>query len=431
MKFDIIMLVFGAEYTRTFLDVALPMMLSAGNLPAVAAESQGSTFRFFTTQKDFAAIQASPLFPILNSMLRIEVSIVKESDIKAHRKYGVMTSVHRNAIVQANETDTPLIFLGPDAIVPDGVLARTVEIAKSGKRALMASSYRMTKETYVPAMLEKFPRQKDGSIVVPKRDCVALSLNNLHPISEAFLWDSDNYHRHPAHLYWPVKGTAEPNAEGLLCRCFHIHPLMMWPQRKDVTPPSTIDGKFIAEACPNYDDIYVVEDSDDIFIPEITSLSDHGLMKALLPNGSKVMQFLQINSRLDNALQMKTLVMANWAQRATDKYHRRYIGYKVRNHTGHMTPALWAKAERESDEVVSQINLWMAGNTYQIMLDGLNCPVNLLDVLRNTEPEAEPQASLKSASVGIRKADDPTDAEGQTGIVLEHTVAATYDRVTK
>lgn len=429
MKFDIIMLVFGAEYTRTFLDVALPMMLSPGNLPAVAAESQGSTFRFFTTQKDFATIQASPLFGTLNAMLRIEVSIVKDSDIKAHRKYGVMTSVHRNAIVQANETDTPLIFLGPDAIVPDGVLARTVQIAKSGKRALMASSYRMTKETYVPAMLQKFPVQGDGSIVVPKRDCVALSLNNLHPISEAFLWDSDNYHRHPAHLYWRVGDKADNGGEGLLCRCFHIHPLMMWPQRKDVTPASTIDGKFIAEACPNYDDIYVVEDSDDIFIPEITSLKDLGLLKALLPNGSKVMEFLQINSRLDNALQMKTLVMANWAQRATDKYHRRYIGYKVRNHTGDMTPALWAKAERQSDEVVSQINLWMAGNTYQIMLDALHCPVNLLDVLQGAE--SDPAAENAGSVAGIGKANDPTDAEGQTGVILEHPVAASYDRAAR
>src|SRR5262249_12839548 len=158
-------------------------------------------------------------------------------------------------------------------------------------------------------------QDKHGVIAAPPRELVKMSLPRLHPLSEAFLWDSPDYHRMPAHMYWRVGG------EGGRLRWLHLHPTLGWPQETAVIPPRTIDNKFVSLACPKWEDVQIIDDSDDMFIPELSAIRHELLMQPVLPNGSRYLEFLKLSTNLRNEKSMKAVAVAHWAIQRTDPYH--------------------------------------------------------------------------------------------------------------
>ncbi len=47
----------------------------------------------------------------------------------------------------------------------------------------------------------------------------------------------------------------------------------MRPLDRDALPSSTIDGAYLVRACPNFADIHVVEDSDEMLCMETTKMT--------------------------------------------------------------------------------------------------------------------------------------------------------------
>jgi hypothetical protein len=81
-----------------------------------------------------------------------------------------------------------------------------------------------------------------------------------------YFWTSDNFSTRPFVCYWDAPG-------GWLCRNFHLHPLMFDFSRTAETAileRDTIDGEFLGETVGVWDDIHVIQDSDELLVLTLT-----------------------------------------------------------------------------------------------------------------------------------------------------------------
>jgi len=148
---------------------------------------------------------------------------------------------HNHAIFTANQVAAALIVMSPDTLWADGTFATVRQHAEAGKRAIMMHAPRSMRDD----VLGKLPLRHAGEpMQLSNRLLVQLALDNLHPYSKSLFWNSDDYNRWPSQLYWRI------GKRTMLARCFHLHPLMIYPRRKDRFLSRTIDSDSAREGCP-------------------------------------------------------------------------------------------------------------------------------------------------------------------------------------
>ena len=150
----------------------------------------------------------------------------------------------------------------------------------------------------------------------------------------------------PSNLIWPVPG------EGLLLRCYHLHPLVVWPEKKNVSFFGTVDDDYPHLACPDPAGVHVVEDSDELLFCELSDLSHDvggGIRRESIP------------------------ALAIWARAVTHPRHRALARHRIRLHHGEPTPAAWEPVEHASDEVIRRVERYAPadGATAPGRLEGL------------------------------------------------------------
>ena len=123
----------------------------------------------------------------------------------------------------------------------------------------MCAGLRVNRDTFVAALLAR----GDARPLAP-RELVSLALERLHPSTRAHVVDSERSARRPISVYWNVPG------EGILARCFYMHPLMVDPVRPEALPGGTIDQHYLVHACPVREQIHVVSDSDELAVFEMS-----------------------------------------------------------------------------------------------------------------------------------------------------------------
>src|SRR5262249_17093824 len=131
----------------------------------------------------------------------------------------------------------------------------------------------------------------------------------------------------PANLLWSVDG------EGILARCFHLHPLLVEPNERNATFKTTIDDDLALVSDPDGARDYVAQDSDEIFAFELSSMSHVG--PAHYKKGS-----------VDD--------IAAWAEIGMNPRHRMLVQQPIRIHATEMTPSKWRPIEDEAGQIVSQ-----------------------------------------------------------------------------
>lgn len=326
IHFHIITVVWGDAYVDLFLDFALPNQLTPGNLLFFAGRWEQVTYKILTTSADAQRIKAAPIFVRLSAAVPIEFMLIDDAD--RSNTHGGLTECHRRAIKAADAQEAALIFLSPDSIWSDGTFRRLVEIAESGKRAVFTAGIRVTKESFIPAYQAATARAAPDSAPLAPRQLVALALPHLHPFTRTLFWDDPEIFYFPSNLYWRV------GDEGFLARCFHIHPLLVHPVRRGLLPVSTIDDDYLMLACPDPEDFYVVEDSDDLVGFEISRADHFGTMH------------LKKRSVTD---------VAFWARYHATPHHLSLAQKKLRFHQCDCSEA-WRAVAEASDRVLADID---------------------------------------------------------------------------
>ena len=169
-----------------------------------------------------------------------------------------------------------------------------------------------------------------------------VALDNLHPLADASWWEEGEGGLIPANIYWRV------DDEGLIGRCFHLHPIFVFPQRKNVNFFGTVDDDYVLAACPDPSRDFIVEDSDQLLAIE---LSD--------PSRFFVTRFAK-GSVSDTV---------RWAEQFTNVRHRSLFKATVRMHTGIIQPKKWSEAEDRAHEVARQIEAQLDRPAWRLLFD--------------------------------------------------------------
>jgi hypothetical protein len=329
LKLHFITAVWGRVYTDLFLQVVLPNQLSAGNLLYFRDKPDSVTFKIYTTKADAEYMRTSPCYAQLTAAVPVE--IVHLDDVDLSGKYTALTECHRRAIRSADAAGAALVFLSPDAIWSDGTFKRVWELGQAGTRVVMVGSIRVVKETFVPEYLAQHFSPDECSAGVPARELVKLAMRHLHPLTESLFWDSERFGLGPSHVYWRV------GDDGILARCYHLHPLMVNPLVRGLLPSSTVDADYTPLACPDPQSLYVAEDSDEIAGFEISAREQFGNFKA------------RKFSAADTAF---------YARYWTQSHHRKFVRHPIRFHGSSLSPQ-WQEVERLSDRVLDKVELYL------------------------------------------------------------------------
>lgn len=317
--FQFSVIAWGQAYVDLLVNVSLPSQLSAGNLPAVPVTA-GTQFRIFTTDEHLNEIRQSAAFRRLAALMPTRLTRVEmDGQPQPHK---ILTECHRHALADAAEQRANAVFVSPDGIYAEGSHARLVQLARAGMEVVMVSSIRLSLSGMLPALKRRFPYDAQGALAIQPRQLVRLTMEHPHRITRELFWPPTS--RCPSHLYWPV------GDEGILARCFHVHPMMVAPPPESVSFDSTIDGDYVWRAFPDLKRIYVVRDSDELCVGEISRDEFH------IKSGERPMSSEEI---------------AVWTSLRTNPLHIAMFRQPFRFHA--CTPSnLWPQVEAEAAEAV-------------------------------------------------------------------------------
>lgn len=315
--------VWGPSYTDVFVNAALPAQLARRNLGALRFPGR-AVYRIFSTREDLAVLRAAASFRSLDASVCVEIH---EVQLGSDRRYGLMSACHREAILRADAEQAGLVFLNADLVLADGTFEKLETWIDEGVRVVECASLRVAQSAAVTRLRERHLDRETGAVSATPGQLVGLALEHLHENAAAHLWERpDATDLIPANLMWRV------DDEGFLLHCFHLHPLLVVPERRGVSFAGTIDDDYVEAACPDPAMARIVTDSDELFFCE---LSDESHPKGgTIAGGSR-------------------LALANWIRRTTRTRQRELVRHAIRLHAGPRTAERWAVAEAEASSLVA------------------------------------------------------------------------------
>lgn len=335
--------VWGQAYVRLFLHTALPTLLSPGNLPGLSNPA-ASRFHLYTRPEDEAMLRTSASFRQLIDLMPVEIHLIHEPITVAHH---TMSVYHAHTMRIADEAGIPAVFLPPDCVFSDGSMIRVEQLAESGVSVVYNTGLRTDRDR-MTALLANHRVSGGSSIAIDGRTLVRYMINCTHDTAKLHFWQEHlDAGLMPANLYWTVDG------EGLLARCFHLHPLMVRSQRLFARFYGTIDHDLVPAACPDSSRDYVVADSDELHMVELSG-PEH------------LLYYRNHKGSLGEA--------AAWAEFNANLRHRKLIAAEIRLHCISIDPVKWLPVEVRARQVVDSILRILATPT---LLVGLRYPMVL------------------------------------------------------
>jgi len=317
--FHLVTPVWGAQYTKTFVDVTLPSLLAPGNIPALS--EGGCTYKIFTTTGDEARIRQSPAFQSLPTNVAVEFRPITKAD---DNPYVASSSCYRTATAEAQTAGVIIVYLIPDMILADGSLRTIKRFLEQGKRAVMVAGMRVSKETLVPEALARFKR--GTAISAPSRPLVELAIRHLHPIMRQHMYDEDSAGFNPSFFCWKVPD------EGYVVHCAHLHPVAVDLQGERATLYGTIDDDLLFDLRLRPEELAYADDSDDLLWFEISARD-----RTIPPVGHRLWEILR------------------WLNGATYPHQRQYLSRPLRIHCCGTDSAAWRATEARAGKVIATI----------------------------------------------------------------------------
>lgn len=255
INYCIVVPVWGDLYIDIFLNVSLPTQLSVNNLPFIGKRGD-VVYRIYTRPNDVSKFIVSQTYSRLSECIATEIIPVEQINFNGAHHYEPFNACYRMGMSDANKDNAAVLFLTADQIWADGTLSRVIALGDIGYKAIMISGPRINQETAIQEIL-KF-KSADCSITISPRQAVQMSIDHMHPWDKSLYMDSDNHGRPASFVYWAV------GSEGYIMRCLHLHPILVNPKGKFPRFTRTIDGgNFIQKVCPDFNDMYIIQDSDE------------------------------------------------------------------------------------------------------------------------------------------------------------------------
>jgi hypothetical protein len=319
--------VWGAAYTRCFLDIGLPSLLSPGNLPGLAARPL-NLIHLFTTAADLDVIERSPVWALAKQIVECRIEVIGANAVNIANPHETMSLCHRKAIEQADSVGAAMMFYNPDVVIADGGMRELVRLMAAGKRAIQVVGLRLQKEEIVPLLLRDHLGPDGTTLVISSRELMALAMRHLHPLMKMHIDGVDDCDLMPQQVLWHA------GSNGLVARCFHIHPMLVYPRVRKAPFSTTIDDDYLRTACPDPSDEYVVTDSDEFCVCELSSMQRSLTALQRQPDYKDI---------------------AEWAWNSARPHHLEHFSRRIILHAGSTDGPEWAAALNRSDASVKRI----------------------------------------------------------------------------
>lgn len=204
------------------------------------------------------------------------------------RVHKLVSDCHRQSLGSRE----PVVIACPDMVFATGALKALENRMSKGKRLVMVPSPRLHRPKVLPLLRPH----------MSPRELSALAIENLHPGFDLMFWGNHPFTDTPYQIYWKTD-------HGLVVRCFHMHPLLIWPERRahfnGTVDDDCVDLFGTTETC-------VITDSDEIACFEMSPT-----MHTWQKEGEQRM-------------------VKNWINRKTNKMHRWFFTHECHIHTGRM-----------------------------------------------------------------------------------------------
>lgn len=321
MHFHFSTVVWGEWHTGVFLDVNLPSLLAPDNLSAFVERFQVQ-YRIFTSPESARQIAQSPAFRRASEIVKFELIECKID--RTTNPIGMHHLLWNRSIDEAKSAGAMILFVPPDVIWANGALRHVAEIAQAGKRAIFMTYMRVVSETCVPEARRRHLAADGAVLDAQPRELVELAMQYIHPLTLTYMRDSENFPVHPEFVLWPVAG------EGMLMRVlvremFAYDPAMF-----------ELNRQALLAHPPDRDLVHYITDSDDLFALSLAPLR-------------KDIDWYAHRRPLDVAR------IAQWWLTYDSPGNDVVAAEYFHVHRGDRTPALWRRAELQSDVLIQRV----------------------------------------------------------------------------
>jgi hypothetical protein len=329
--------VWGDGHIELFKTIGLPSLLSPSNLPALAEPAQCRYF-IYTRPQDVEQLKDCEAFRRLEGLIPVVIHLLPDL---IELPYLIFAECNSDTLRRADEDDVAAVFLPPDCVWSDGSFANLQKLADAGKSVVHITGVRLNKDTAAPELVSR--RDQNGSVLnIGARELTEFGLRNLHPVARSHFWREYDGALLPTNLYWTTPD------QGLVIRCFHLHPLLVKSQIKFANFSGTIDDDLALSACPDPSTEYVVEDSDEILTFELS------------PPHHQVGGWPYSKNSVAS--------VAAWAELAANARHRQLAAHTIRLHSTSLDRGVWAPAEAEAERVIATTSRLNESRTWLLAL---------------------------------------------------------------
>jgi hypothetical protein len=259
--YSIIVPVWGAVHVARFLDWVIPSWLSPLNIPNLAFSGMVDLI-LLTSRADQVRITHHPITEMLTAHCRLRFVEIDDLIPGGAPTVTLSLAFARGVTTAVNQARKPnIIFLNADFLLSDGSLASVARRFKAGQQIVLCPSIRVI-ETHVMPEFDRM-RRPDGSMIVPAREAVRLTLGALHPTVVACRVDQPLLQSsHPNQFFWQVDSTT------LLLRAFLLFPLAVTPRKAPDLVNIYCDYGWISTLAPGAP-IDIVQTTDEFFAIEL------------------------------------------------------------------------------------------------------------------------------------------------------------------
>ena len=326
-RFNFCLPIWGQRYVEAFLEASLPSQLAAGNLLGFPWLGD-SIYEVYTTEIDRIALERHPSFRKLRSI--IDVRFIMIDRLRTRGQWNVFRRCQQMGVQATDRRDAAIFFLCSDQIWADGSFRNAAQHIMDGRSAVLSPGFRTVEETLVPALRRDWLSADGTTLQVPPRALVAAGLEHLHPDTRAWFWNDPDYYRAPTYIIFPVAGG------GALAFCYILHPVVINPEVRNAPLRFIFDQDYLVEACPDVDNIYIAQDSDEIISFEISPANNYSFSQPKF-DGDPI----------------ETLRW--WGEWGHFEHHRRFVNQPVRIHGGACTPEAWDDARAQGEQIIDLI----------------------------------------------------------------------------
>jgi hypothetical protein len=314
--------VFWGDWHRDmFLDVNLPTMLAAGNLPALTNEISCEYF-VYTTSKDAVRTAQNGAFQRLRSLMPVNIKLFTPS--KTKHPVDLHQDIWRAATEHARSRGAFILLMPPDVAWADGSFARLRDALMARKRAIFMTYPRVVSETIVPAMHERFPRNAGDALAISPSALMGLAITHIHPLMAAYDRSATHFPIHPEMVLWPIDG------DGFLLRLLARELFCFEPGSYPLNAQSLL------ARMPPQEDIHVFRDSREFLGVSLTQLW-------------KDMEWYLARRRLD------PLFVGRWWNTYDSPVNDYISALNLRFGCGNGNETVWRRAELSADALFAHL----------------------------------------------------------------------------